>query len=203
MTTDTGGEGRIPVTPEEWRAYLTEYSDWYLSGLDEEKLKKLVKYKGVDERQVAERWLGYEPAGERELAETEERLGVRLPPSLRGFLKVSNGWGPVAGWIGGLLPCREIDWFHEVDDTFVDTAEEEVPETEEERAEHREFTAFLRRCLTVAYGEDAFLLDTGKVTADGEYEGYLLAVKYGDFEGPYPSFGALVLAGREEIAGLR
>ncbi|MEE1940396.1 SMI1/KNR4 family protein [Streptomyces sp. TRM 70361] len=202
MTTDTGGEGRPPVTPEEWRAYLTEYNDWYLSGLSEEEHEEFVEYH-LDERQAEQRWLGYEPAGEQELAEAEERLGVRLPPSLRGFLRVSNGWGPVSEWTDGLLPCQEIDWFHKMDDTFVNAAEEHEPETEEERAEHREFTAFLRRCLTVAYGEDDFLLDTGRVSADGEYEGYLLAVKYGEFEGPYPSFGALVVAGREEIAGLR
>ena len=39
----------------------------------------------------------YRPATQREIAETEDRLGVRLPPSLRNFYLVTNGW-PADGW---------------------------------------------------------------------------------------------------------
>ncbi|WP_370325549.1 SMI1/KNR4 family protein [Amycolatopsis sp. WAC 04197] len=35
--------------------------------------------------------MGLKPATEQMITETEKRLGVPLPPSLRGFLLVSNG----------------------------------------------------------------------------------------------------------------
>jgi hypothetical protein len=47
---------------------------------------------------------GFPPATEAAIAATERRLGVRLPPSYRAFLKVSNGWwitgtaGPIRLW---------------------------------------------------------------------------------------------------------
>ncbi len=36
---------------------------------------------------------------------------MSLPPSLRAFLLVSNGWWRVAGWIDSLHPCADIEWF--------------------------------------------------------------------------------------------
>jgi len=97
--------GTAPTTPREWRSYLLEYSDLYLNTADEYELDEL------DDSQVATRWLGYEPAGEQAISAAEERLGVRFPPSFRGFLEASDGWRGVGGWIELLCSCDEIEWF--------------------------------------------------------------------------------------------
>lgn len=73
------------------------------------------------------------PAAEDEIAAAEDRLGVRLPPSYREFLLVSDGayadvWGPVlADWhrpgptgAFGFLPVRETGWLRDTDPAIAD-----------------------------------------------------------------------------------
>lgn len=199
MTADAGSDPSLPVTAEQWRAYLTEYSDWYLrvTGLTIEDVDDTVPMLSpITTRQISARWLGHEPATGQMIAETEERLGVKLPPSLRGFLLVSNGWGPVSEWTDALSPCDDIDWFRNTHPAFFPSGDGQVTDNEEDTI------VFFGRCLSIARGEDAFLLDTGEVSADGEYDAYLLAVKYGDAEGPCKSFSELIALGRAEIESL-
>jgi cell wall assembly regulator SMI1 len=56
------------------------------------------------------RWLGYPPAQPADIADAEARLGRPLPPSLRDFYLISNGWGPFGCFIWNLLPVQSIDW---------------------------------------------------------------------------------------------
>ncbi len=186
---------RLPVTAEQWRAYLTEYSDWYLRiyGITVADTIPLV---GLTMQQVSARWLGYQPATEQMIAATEERLGVKLPPSLRGFLLTSNGWGPVSEWTDALSSCDEIDWFRTTHPEFFNAAEQAADDD-------NDFFTIFAHCLNIAQGQDAFLLDTREVSADGEYDAYLFAIKYGVLEPPCKSFSELIALGREEIASLR
>jgi SMI1 / KNR4 family (SUKH-1) len=198
--TDDAGSGpnptRLPVTAEQWRPYLTEYSDWFLrlTGLTVEDTVPLV---GLSAEQVSARWLGYEPATEEMIAATEERLGVRLPPSLRGFLLASNGWGAMVSQGADVISsCDEIDWFRNTHPGFFPDEDELA-----ERGDRHVYTIFAR-CLNVTQGAEAFLLDTGEVSsADGEYDSYLFAIKYGTLESPCKSFSELIALGREEVAG--
>jgi hypothetical protein len=203
MVADAGTEpspDRLPVTAEQWRAYLTEYSDWYLrvTGLTVDDVgdydPRLPELNPVTRQQVSARWLGHEPASEEAIAAAEERLGVRLPPSLRGFLLVSDGWGPVSEWTDALLPCDQLDWFSHTHPGFFPDGAGGIPDDDDGNFE------FFANCLNVARGEDAFLLDTTAVSADGEYEAYLFAVKYGDPGDALSSFSALIAEGRAEIA---
>ena len=41
---------------------------------------------------IASRWLGYPGATEEQIMNLETRLGRKLPPSYRAFLKASNGF---------------------------------------------------------------------------------------------------------------
>jgi hypothetical protein len=196
MTADAASgplPGPLPVTAEQWRPYLTEYSDWYLRvrGLTTENM--VPRAGSLTREQVSARWLGYQPATGQEIAATEERLGVRLPPSLHGFLLASNGWGPVAKWTEALTSCNEIDWFRSTHPEFVEAVQETDDDGYDDIFEH---------CLNIARGEDAFLLDTRQVSADGEYDAYLLAVKYGELSAPCKSFSQLIVLGRAQIAGL-
>ncbi|UMP06926.1 SMI1/KNR4 family protein [Amycolatopsis sp. EV170708-02-1] len=164
-----------PGTPDDWRAYLAEYRDWILSFADDSNLAQLRN----DGR------AGYEPADVQLIEETEERLGVPLPPSLRAFLLTSNGWGRVAGWIESLHSCAGIEWFTDVHDGWVD--------------EDDESDDVFKYGLIVAEGEDLFLLDTSDVLDNGEYRAYLLAVKYGTLSEPCDSFSELLTLGRKEL----
>jgi hypothetical protein len=191
MTADAGS-GRLPtslpVTAEEWRAYLTEYSAWF-----QRVVEGTVPAAGLSAEQAP--WLGNQPATEEMIAATEDRLGVRLPPSLRGFLLASNGWGHMASQgSDAISSCDEIDWFRNTHPGFF------PDEDELAQREDLHVNEFFTRCLDVAQGSDAFLLDTGKVSADGEYDAYLFAVQYGTLEPPCKSFSELIAQGREEVA---
>lgn len=199
MTADAGSgpvSARFPVTAEQWRAYLTEYSDWYLrvTGLSVDDVDDRVPgLSPLTTRQISARWLGHEPATEQMIGGAEERLGVKLPPSLRGFLLASNGWGPVSEWTDALSSCDDIDWFRNTHPGFFPSSDGQVDDGVFE---------FFGRCLSIARGQDAFLLDTGEVSTDGEYDAYLFAVKYGETEGPCKSFSELIALGRAEIESL-
>src|SRR6185437_10856375 len=41
----------------------------------------------------------------------ERRLGVKLPPSYRSFLSMSNGWSPFGSFIERMLPIQEVERF--------------------------------------------------------------------------------------------
>ncbi len=64
-------------------------------------------------------------------------------------------------------------------------------------------TDIFLNALSVAYGEDTILLDTVHRSPDGEYEAYLLAVKYGELHETCSSFGAAIAKGRAQIEHLR
>jgi hypothetical protein len=178
----------LPVAPAEWRSYLTEFSDGYFRKVTGNGLW------GLEERQIAARWLGYDPASEQVLAEAEERLGVQLPPSLRGFLLTTDGWSRPADWVERVCPCRDIQWLAQapVGVSFISDASRELPD-------NRHFVEMLMRMLLIADGEDVWLLDTGEADAHGEYVAYHLSVKYGVFLGRNASFSGLFVNGRAEI----
>jgi len=179
------------VTPQQWRRYLTEFSDAFFTKAAGNDLW------GLDNRQIAARWLGYDPVSEQDLGAAEERLGVRLPPSLRGFLLATDGWSRPADWVERLCPCRDIQWFRATPagTSFIDEASREL----RQGPDNRRFLELLSRMLTVADGEDVWLLDTREAYADGEHPAYPLTLKYGVFGARHVSFSALFAAGRSEV----
>jgi hypothetical protein len=181
----------LPVTPPQWRRYLAEFSHSFFAKATGNDLW------GLDDKQVAARWLGYDPATEEDLRAAEERVGVGLPPSLRGFLLTTNGWGRPADWVERMCPCLDIQWFRDTPagTSFIDEASSELPKG----PDNERFLKTLGRVLTVADGADAWLLDTEEASADGEYPAYNLTLKYGVFLGRYESFSALFAAGRSEV----
>ena len=105
-------EGRAPVTeaetdPEKWRELLQDLSD--LAIADEEVRALLTP------EQIQSRWLGEAPATDADIAAAEARLGLRLPPSYRAFLKVSNGWNWPNSFVARLAGTSDIGWTREKD----------------------------------------------------------------------------------------
>ncbi|WP_336207705.1 SMI1/KNR4 family protein [Nonomuraea sp. LPB2021202275-12-8] len=66
------------------------------------------------EAQPPPEWLGATGAGEAELARHEERFGMRLPPSYREFLQVSNGWDEESCSCLRVLPLAEVGWIRDI-----------------------------------------------------------------------------------------
>ncbi|KES04866.1 hypothetical protein BU52_22755 [Streptomyces toyocaensis] len=168
------------MSAEEWRIHLAEFADWYLGTVS-----------AAHRSPASDRPRGFrlrrEPATARQLDAAEERLGVPLPPSLRGFLTASNGFGPVSQYTEALRSCEEIDWFRSTHPGCVNT----VGGTGDRDV--------LLHALCLTRGEDVILLDTRTASADGEYGAYLFAVKYGELDERYAGFGEVVLAGHAEI----
>lgn len=93
----------------DWNVFLRQWSQAILASMDEADLQLLPP------EVIESGWLGYPGASEADLQRTETRLGVRLPPSYRAFLQVSNGWRltakPGDGSNHRLWSCEAIDRF--------------------------------------------------------------------------------------------
>jgi hypothetical protein len=190
MTEISGG--RVPRTAEDWRGYLVEYGGVYVRTANEYVRPRLTA------EQIQSHWLGAEPADEQTIADTEQRLGIRFPPSLRAFLTVTNGWYGVGGWIDQVSPCAEINWLRNTD---MGTDLIEVYAEEEEEGEPSELLALFRRALVIAGGEDLWLLDPTETHPDGEWTAHQFEPKYGE-SSEYPSFAELFHASKELMIDL-
>jgi hypothetical protein len=179
--------GNPPVTAEDWRGYLVEYGGIYIRTANEYVRPRLTA------EEIDSNWLGAEPAAEQTIAATEQRLGLRFPPSLRTFLAVTDGWRGVGGWVRRVCPCAGIDWLRNtgMGGDLIRT----YAQVEEEEGEPNELLALFRRALAVADGEDFWLLDPARTHPDGEWAAYAFAPKYGEAE-EYPSFAELFHASR-------
>ncbi|MEU5657892.1 SMI1/KNR4 family protein [Streptomyces sp. NPDC047737] len=186
----------VLTTPEQWRAFLERYGELYVKvRADEEELDDLLdddQLEALDRGDRIEAWLGGAAAGEEALAASEERLGVRFPPSLRGFFLASDGWTHLDDNVDGVHPCGNVVWMRDseaggrVTDTYAS-----IPGNEDD-------VQLVRRSLEIARGEDFWLLDPTDVGPDGEWAAYEFAPKYGD-PSRYPSFFALLHSGYESM----
>jgi SMI1 / KNR4 family (SUKH-1) len=78
------------------------------------------------------KWLGREGATEAAIQQAEERLKLRLPPSYRQFLVVSNGWSMLNNFVGGLRRVEEVDLFSNTEPKFYQFVKEFEKSLQEE-----------------------------------------------------------------------
>ncbi|WP_162186038.1 SMI1/KNR4 family protein [Amycolatopsis jejuensis] len=171
----------VPVTPPEWREFLSAYSDEYLRLEDDDE--------DLEPAQRENRWLGYEPATAEAVREAEVRLGVALPPEYRNFLLTSNGWRNIDPEVEELFPVDEIGWFADLEAELLSWWDHD-----------KEVVAQVKPCLLVsAPGSCAvyWLLDPTTIGPDGEWAAYEWATGDGSLPASYPSFGALVASARK------
>ncbi|MFB6787406.1 SMI1/KNR4 family protein [Streptomyces olivaceus] len=196
-TTDseTNEVAGVLTTPEQWRDFLERYGESYarvhgdgeeLADLDDDQLEVLEQGGRVG------LWLGEAPAREEALAAAEERLGVRFPPSLRGFFLASDGWTGLDGWVDAVHPCARVGWMRDSD------AGGRVIEVYDSLPDNEDIVELFRRCIEIARGEDFWLLDPTDVGPDGEWAAYEFPPKYGVPE-EYPNFSALFHDGYERM----
>src|SRR5262245_59647171 len=75
----------------------------------------------------ANRWVGYPPATDDDIAAAENRLQCALPTSYKTFLKITNGWPLVSDSVRRLLPIQSVRMLSEAEPAIVD-AWSKVPE---------------------------------------------------------------------------
>jgi hypothetical protein len=93
----------------DWDVFLRRWSQAILESMDGSDRQLLPP------EVIESGWLGYPGAREADLQRAEIRLGVKLPPSYRAFLQVSNGWRQTAkpgdGSNHRLWSCEALDRF--------------------------------------------------------------------------------------------
>ncbi|MFC9943954.1 SMI1/KNR4 family protein [Streptomyces pratensis] len=186
----------VLTTPDGWRVFLERYGELYVKvRADGDELVDLLdddQLEALDRGERVESWLGEAPAREEALVASEERLGVRFPPSLRGFFLASDGWRLLDGWVDGIHPCGRVVWMRDSEAGMRVTATyDSIPGNEDN-------VQLFRRSVEIAQGEDFWLLDPTDVGPDGEWAAYEFAPKYGDTT-KYPSFSALIHSGYESM----
>jgi hypothetical protein len=130
---------------------------------------------------------GFSPAAgatEDQLRAAEQRLGTRLPPSLRTFLACSNGWTN-HDELYGLCSTDELRWTNDAAHDLVDLW-----------CSFEEIIELIVRCLVVLDSGDGRygLVDAARPTEDGEWTAYAWAAGDGLTPRPFPNFSALVRA---------
>ncbi|MFD5466072.1 SMI1/KNR4 family protein [Kitasatospora sp. NPDC127059] len=158
------------ATPFDWRPFLLGWSGEWSDALpsDDETRRE------EDEAARRARWLGFPPASEERIVAMEERLGRRMPPSYRQFLKVTDGWRHAGEFIGLLAGTADARW-HGNESGLADMFEEYLDDDADE-AEWRE-AGIWRRGLQLDVESDIthVLLDPEDVDEDGEWAVYTWA----------------------------
>ncbi|MEV4512355.1 SMI1/KNR4 family protein [Dactylosporangium sp. NPDC049525] len=85
------------------RAFLELWSREWVVGHDPERDRPL-------DDEVRAGWLGFAPATPAQVAAAERRLGCVLPPSLRAFLLLTDGWKNTGNFIYRLAGTAELAW---------------------------------------------------------------------------------------------
>ncbi len=163
----------------DWKMFLNKVSTTLIESEDLNE-----EYKPTNQN-----WLGFEPATEKEIIETEERLNITLPPSYKEFLRVSNGFKQLSCFVWNIFPVKSIKWLRDFDSHFVDVyknAHETFNTTDEEYfiyGEEQETTNFrskyLTNCLAISrWGDSSILLLNPEVKFGNEWEAWMFANWY-------------------------
>ncbi|ARF77494.1 cell wall assembly protein [Kitasatospora albolonga] len=150
----------------DWRSFLLKWSGEWADSLPDGEVH------GEDDGTARRtRWLGFPPASEERIAAMEERLGRRMPPSYREFLKVSDGWRHAGGFVWLLAGTRDAHR-HNNESGLADMFEEYLDE-DSEPEEWRE-AGLWQRGLQLAVASDIthVLMDPEDVDEDGEWAVY-------------------------------
>lgn len=181
------------LEPFDWRMFLTKFSEEMLAG--EDFLEEFEAY--LTPEQIATRWLGFTPASEEQIAAAEARLRLKLPPSYREFLKVTNGWSVIEPFIYRVYPVEEIGYGRDnerlgIADYIEGYSYGIAPGSPS--AADLAYADELHSVIAVSeYGDAALLLNPKQIDDEGEMEAWFFA-SWVPGENRYPSFRALMEA---------
>lgn len=121
-------------------------------------------------------WIGTAPASETDIARAETRLGRQLPPSLREFYAVTDGWPALTMDFGAVRPVGEIGWTRDLAPGLIEEWQEDAPR--------------LHRSLLLNTGVDHLLLDPARTSEHGEWAAVGFTTWYPGAGEEQPSFRA-------------
>ncbi|MFD7527257.1 SMI1/KNR4 family protein [Streptomyces sp. NPDC059849] len=185
------------TTSFDWRPFLLRWSGEWSDSLSDDETRS-----AKDEAARQARWLGFPPASEERIAAMEERLGRRMPPSYREFLKVSDGWQHAGGFIWLLAGTTDACW-HNNESGLADVFEEYLDD-DAGPDEQREVDIW-RRGLQLDVESDIthVLLDPEDVDGDGEWAVYTWASWRAAPPERYANFAEFMRGMYQEFHGLR
>ncbi|MFI0266956.1 SMI1/KNR4 family protein [Streptomyces luteogriseus] len=157
------------TTAFDWRSFLLGWSEEWADSLSDDDTRS-----EDDEAARQARRLGFPPASEERIAAMEKRLGRRMPPSYREFLKISDGWRHAGGFVWLLAGTADARW-HNDESGLGDMFEEYLDE--DAGPEERHEADLWRRGLQLDVESDAtyVLMDPDDVDEDGEWAVYTWA----------------------------
>ncbi|MGI5216739.1 SMI1/KNR4 family protein [Nocardia sp. CA-290969] len=161
-----------------WRPWLELWSEERITAGDPGEL---------DPEVVRQRWLGYGPAAEADVAAVEERLGLRLPPSYRSFLLTTDGWRHAGEFVGQLRDTTNLGWLRDLE-PFWESWADLVTDAPVD-APGNPFS----RGLLISLHTDAgiLFLDPADRDENGEWAAYSV-FSWAESPQRYPSFTALM-----------
>ncbi|MFD7069095.1 SMI1/KNR4 family protein [Streptomyces sp. NPDC059913] len=185
------------TTPFDWQPFLLRWSAEWADSLTDDETRS-----ADDEAARRARWLGFPPASEERIAAVEKRLGRRLPPSYREFLRISDGWQHAGGFVWLLAGSAEVHW-HNDESGLADIFEEYLDE-DSDPEEWREAGVW-RRGLRIDVEADAMyvVLDPEDVDENGEWAVYSWASWRAAPPERYADFAAFMREMHREFHSLR
>ncbi|MEV6768991.1 SMI1/KNR4 family protein [Nocardia sp. NPDC051030] len=172
-----------------WRPWLERWSEeWIISRDADDQIPEEVRQ---------QRWLGYAPAAEADVAAVEERLGLRLPPSYRDFLLTTDGWRHAGEFVWQMRDTTNLGWVRDLEshwESWADLIADPVD------APGNPFS----RGLLISLHADAgiLFLDPADRDENGEWAAYS-AFSWSEFPRRYPSFTALMESNYQGLHHLR
>lgn len=154
------------TTHFDWRPFLLRWSAEWAESLTDDDVRD-----ADDLAARRDRWLGLPPATEEQVVTLEQRLGRRLPPSYREFLKVTDGWRHAGGFVWLLAGTADAHW-HENESELAEMFTEFLDEDAD--AEERRVVDIWHRGLQLDVESDVVhvLMDPEDVDEDGEWTVY-------------------------------
>ncbi|MFI5381689.1 MAG: HEAT repeat domain-containing protein [Tepidisphaerales bacterium] len=170
----------------DWLTFLRQWNDEMLASPMAEDIPQDVRRSG---------WLGFPPATDDQIAATESRLQIPLPPSYKAFLRASNGWHKTSFAFDLVWAVEKVDWFRLTNPDAVSVYTEAAmsplpslggqlePEPDDEYFAYDQCVEYFREehlkdTLQIsAEGDGAavYLLNPQVISKDGEWEAWFFA----------------------------
>ncbi|MBK3640240.1 SMI1/KNR4 family protein [Streptomyces sp. MBT33] len=184
---------------DDWRSFLRRWSEEWADAQDPEAPEDTHPR---DEEPRRTRWLGFPPASEERIQALEQRLGLRLPPSYRTFLAVSDGWRHAGAFVWLLAGSDRIRPHEDAAglSEYFPGELDDAPTREEAL-----LAGMWQRALQLDVESDAVyvLLDPGDVDDTGEWAVHTWAPWRASPPERHPSFRAFMEAMHKEFHQLQ
>ncbi|MBI1257440.1 MAG: hypothetical protein GC204_08210 [Chloroflexi bacterium] len=183
----------------DWKTWLERWNRELFDHLDmEEFFEYMQPQQDIPTEVITARWFGYPGAAEAEIEALETRLGgVRLPPSYRQFLQVSNGFRQPSELVHRIFDTSEVEWFRVNHQEQIDIMlDPHLPWRDRPRVfTPDDYELYMPDALVISATEIAgsatYLLNPRVVNEDGEWEAFYYA-NWVPGADRYPSFWDLM-----------